>query len=226
MSAPLATPPIRFYIDCANKSRVEPWLKTGLFSGVTTNPQILRKDGLTINDIADFNRWARDNGAEETFFQVWGKTSDEQYASAMKILEMAPGATIKVPVSPVGAATITRLRNDDIPVLMTAVYSAKQSLVGSALGVQYIAPYFNRMFREGRNAVDEVRKMTTAIPQDGSGPMIMAASIKSAQHLVTMTDLGVRVFTISVSIIEDLFRDDLTDKAIRDFEESIAAIMA
>ena len=107
---------------------------------------------------------------------------------------------------------------------MTAVYSAKQALIGSARGVKYIAPYFHRMFRAGRNATDEIAHMTRAIPQDGSGPLVMAASIKSAQHLVTLTDIGVRVFTISPDVIADLFSDDLTAKAVADFEGFMAGL--
>ena len=61
--------------------------------------------------------------------------------------------------------------------------------------------------------------MVRAIPQNGSGPMIMAASIKSAKHLVALSDIGVRVFTVSPEVMEDLFTDALTDKAVADFEE-------
>lgn len=217
--------PVRFFIDSADRAAAEPWLRTGMFSGVTTNPQLLREAGQHVSDIPDIYAWARDSGAREVCFQVWGTTPDEQYRSAMQIREAAPNATIKVPVTPVGATAISRLRDQDIPVLMTAVYSAKQALVGSALGVKYIAPYFNRMFRAGRNAPDEIAHMTAAIPQDGTGPMVMAASIKSAQHLVTLTDIGVRVFTISPEIIEDLFSDDLTAKAVRDFEEFMGDVL-
>ena len=217
--------PIRFFIDSADRDQVSTWLKTGMFSGVTTNPQLLREAGQRVANIPDIYDWARGGGAREVCFQVWGTTAEEQYRSAMLIREAAPSATIKVPVTPCGAEVISRLRDQDIQVLMTAVYSAKQALIASALGVKYIAPYFNRMFRAGRNALDEIAHMTTAIPQDGTGPMVMAASIKSAQHLVALSDIGVRVFTISPEIIEDLFTDDLTSKAVRDFEEFMTDVI-
>lgn len=210
--------PIRLFIDSADREAAEPWLKSGLFSGLTTNPQLMREAGVKVADIPDIYSWARDGGAREVCFQAWGESAEALYRSAMQIREAAPGATIKVPVTPVGAQAISRLRDQEIPVLMTAVYSAKQALIGSALGVRYIAPYFNRMFRAGRNAPDEIGHMTKAIKQDGSGPLIMAASLKSAQHLVTLTDIGVRVFTISPEIIEDLFADELTARAVGDFE--------
>lgn len=213
------TDSIRFFIDSADREAAEPWLNIGMFSGVTTNPQLMREASRHISDIKGIYGWARDAGAREVCFQAWGATVEEQYRSAMEIREIAPMATIKVPCTRTGAQTISRLRDQEIPVLLTAVYSAKQALIGSALGVKYIAPYFNRMFRAGLDGAEEIRHMVRAIPQDGSGPMIMAASIKSAKHLVALSDIGVRVFTVSPDVLEDLFTDQLTDKAVADFEE-------
>ncbi|TRY18346.1 hypothetical protein FOJ82_09985 [Tessaracoccus rhinocerotis] len=217
-SRPAQGSDIRFFIDSADRSAAEPWLQIGMFSGLTTNPQLMREAGQKISDIESIYTWARAAGAREVCFQAWGETTDEQYRSAMEIREIAPGATIKVPCTVTGAQTISRLRDQDIPVLLTAVYSAKQALIGSALGVKYIAPYFNRMFRAGLDGTEEIEHMVRAIPQDGSGPMIMAASIKSAKHLVTLTDIGVRTFTVSPNVLDDLFTDDLTAKAVADFE--------
>lgn len=210
---------VRFFIDSADRESAEPWLRTGMFSGVTTNPQLMRDAQRTILDIREIYEWSRGAGAREVCFQAWGDNAEALYRTAMQLREMAPGCTVKVPCTIDGAEVISRLRDQDVPVLLTAVYSGKQALIGSALGVKYIAPYFNRMFRAGRNALDEIGHMTRAIPQDGTGPMLMAASLKSAQHLVALTDIGVRVFTISPDVIADLFTDDLTAKAVRDFEE-------
>lgn len=213
------TDSVRFFIDSADRKAAEPWLNIGMFSGVTTNPQLMREASRHVSDIKEIYGWARDAGAREVCFQTWGSTVEEQYRSAMEIREIAPMATIKVPCTRIGAQTISRLRDQEIPVLLTAVYSAKQALIGSALGVKYIAPYFNRMFRAGLDGAEEIRHMVRAIPQDGTGPMIMAASIKSAKHLVALSDIGVRVFTVSPDVLEDLFTDQLTDKAVADFEE-------
>ncbi|MGV8846121.1 transaldolase family protein [Tessaracoccus sp.] len=217
-SPPALADDIRFFIDSADRAACEPWLRIGMFSGVTTNPQLMREASRHISDIKEIYGWARDAGAREVCFQTWGSTSEDQYRAAMEIREIAPSATIKVPCTRIGAHTISRLRDQDVPVLLTAVYSAKQALIGSALGVKYIAPYFNRMFRAGLDGTEEITHMIRAIPQDGTGPMIMAASIKSAKHLVTLTDIGVRVFTVSPNVLDDLFTDDLTAKAVDDFE--------
>lgn len=216
---------INFMIDSADRQAAERWLRTGVVTGLTTNPAILKAAGQRVSDIASIYQWASDAGAREVCFQTWGLSVENQYRSAMQILEVAPGAIIKIPCTTEGAQVITRLRKNDVPILMTAIYASKQALIASALGVKYIAPYFNRMLRAGRNAVAEISQMIRAIPQDGAGPLIVAASLKSAHDVVTLSDIGVRFFTVSAEVLEDLFTDALTESAVLAFEEDMRGLL-
>ena len=90
---------INFFIDSAEQDAVVPWLRTGMFQGVTTNPQLMQAAGRKLADIEDIYTWARAGGAKEVCFQVWGADADAQYRSAMQIREAAPGSTIKVPAT-------------------------------------------------------------------------------------------------------------------------------
>ena len=211
---------IRFFLDSADFAAAEPWLRTGLFAGVTTNPRILHAAGRRLSDIAAIADWAG-AGGREVCFQVWGDTADELYRAAREIRRAAPDATVKVPCTAVGAEVVRRLHTDGVPVLLTAVYSGKQALIASALGVRYLAPYFNRMNLAGRDALAEIAHMTSAIPQDGRGPLVMAASLKTAEQVVALSDIGVRVFTISPAVAADLFADDLTAEAVAAFEATM-----
>ncbi|WP_420174441.1 transaldolase family protein [Luteococcus sp. OSA5] len=217
--------PIRIFVDSAVREEAEPWLRTGLVHGVTTNPTLLRRAGLGVDDIAEVARWATGDGEREVCFQLWGHSAEEQYAAAMRIREQAPAATMKIPVTPTGARVITRLHEQQVPVLMTAVYAAKQVAVASALGVRYLAPYFNRMQVAGRDALSEIQAMTRAVPQDGTGPLVMAASVKSAQQVMALVGAGVRVFTLPPAVIADLFDDELTTRAVVDFEADMQAVL-
>ncbi|MEL4503995.1 transaldolase family protein [Luteococcus sp. H138] len=216
--------PIRILVDSAIRAEAEPWLATGIAHGVTTNPTLLKRAGLGLADLPEVARWAGGDGEREVCFQTWGETVEEQYASAMRLRELAPTATMKVPVTPVGATVISRLHAQGVPVLMTAVYSAKQVSVASALGVRYLAPYFNRMNLAGRDALAEIRAMTQAVPQDGGGPLVMAASVKSAEQVMQLVGVGVRVFTLPPSVIAELFDDELTCRAVLDFEADMAEV--
>ncbi|MEL4357184.1 MULTISPECIES: transaldolase family protein [unclassified Luteococcus] len=216
--------PVRILVDSAVRAEVEPWLSTGVAHGVTTNPTLLKRAGLGLTDLPEVARWATGDGQREVCFQIWGESVEEQYAAAMRLRELAPTATMKIPVTPVGATVISRLHAQGVPVLMTAVYAAKQVTVASALGVRYLAPYFNRMNLAGRDALAEIRAMTEAVPQDGSGPLVMAASVKSAQQVMQLIGAGVRVFTLPPSVIADLFDDELTTRAVLDFEADMAEV--
>lgn len=209
--------PLRIFVDSAVRAEAEPWLATGIAHGVTTNPTLLKRAGLRLDDVAEVARWAGDGG-REVCFQLWGDDVEEQYAAAMTLREAAPDATIKVPVTPVGAQVITRLHAQQVPVLMTAVYQSAQVVVASALGVRYLAPYFNRMSLAGRDALGQIAAMTQAVPQDRTGPLVMAASVKSAEQVMALVARGVRVFTLPPAVIAELFADDLTAKAVADFE--------
>lgn len=217
--------PITFYVDSADRESAERWLRTGVATGLTTNPTILRQAGAHFADISNIYSWASEAGAREVCFQTWGETIDDWYSNAMRIRDMAPTAVVKVPCTEIGARVIGRLHQEDISILMTAGYSAKQVLIASALGVKYFAPYFNRMNAGGRDALSEFRKMTVAVPQDGSGPLVMAASLKTAQDVANLVGVGIRTFTASPKVLEGLFRDDLTEAAVDVFEQHMLDVL-
>lgn len=217
--------PVRIFADGAARDEVEPWLATGLVSGVTTNPTLLKRAGLRMTDIPEVARWAAGDGEREVCFQLWGDTEEEQYANAMRLHELAPAALIKIPVTPAGTSVITRLQRQEVQVLLTAVYAAKQAAIASALGVRYFAPYYNRMLVAGLDGAAEIGAMAAAIPQDGRGPLILAASVKSGRQVVELLQVGVRAFTLPPAVIADLFSDPLTDHAIADFESDMRAVL-
>jgi transaldolase len=217
--------PVRIFADSAVREEVEPWLATGLVSGVTTNPTLLKRAGLSVTDIPEVAKWAVGDGEREVCFQLWGDTEEEQYANAMRLHELAPTALIKIPVTPAGASVITRLHRQGVQVLLTAVYAAKQAAIASALGVRYFAPYYNRMLVAGLDGAAEIGAMAAAVPQDGRGPLILAASVKSGRQVVELLQVGVRAFTLPPAVIADLFSDPLTDHAIADFESDMQAVL-
>lgn len=216
--------PVTLFVDSADRARTEPLLATGLFAGVTTNPTILERAGATRDDIAGIAEWA---GAEdrEVCFQVWGADADAMLDSASWLLSAAPDATIKVPVTREGCAVMAQLGRAGVPVLATAVYSARQALLASALGVRWIAPYFHRMGAAGRDGLDEVAQMVRILPQDGSGPRILAASIKSVDEVMALAGVGVRAFTLSPDVCDALLDDELTTTAAADFEAAMARVL-
>lgn len=216
---------IVFFVDSADRASATRWLESGVATGLTTNPTILKRAGVRLSDVADIAKWAADAGAKEVCFQTWGETEADWYDNAQRLLEAAPEAVIKVPCTEVGCRVITRLERAGTPILMTAGYSARQALIASALDVKYLAPYFNRMNKNGIDALDEFRRMAQYLPVQEGSPRIMAASIKSAAEVASLVEVGIRTFTLSPDVLEDLFHNHLSDRAVEDFEADMAAVL-
>ncbi len=212
-----------FFVDSADRFEAERWLRTGVATGLTTNPTILKRAGLHLRHIPEIAEWARNAGAKEVCFQTWGSTSAEWYNNALRLLELVPGATIKVPCTEAGAEVVTRLQEQGTSILLTAGYSPKQAMLASALGVRYFAPYFNRMRQSERDALADLKAMADLIPQVAGVPQVMAASIKSASDVTALAHVGIRTFTLAPPVLEELMQDRLTERDVLAFEDDMQA---
>ncbi len=210
-------PVIRLYLDTADRAAAEPLLATGLFAGLTTNPTILRRAGLTGAAIPEIHRWATAAGAREVFFQVWG---DDPVAKGRELRKLGDEVVVKVVASLPGSAACARLSAEGVPTLLTAVYAPGQALVAAAAGATYVAPYLGRMTDAGRDGMADLLAMQEVLA--GTGTQILAASVRDVPSMVALARRGVRCFTFSPSVAHELFADRLTADAVRVFEEDAA----
>jgi transaldolase len=144
---------MRLYADSANLDKVIPLLDAGLVHGVTTNPTIVARDGLTTTDLPRLYEQFERAGAREIFMQATGGTIRELASSAARIDEFGSYAVVKVPATPDGFRIAQSLLSRDVPVLLTAVYSLAQATFAASLGVEYIAPYFGRLVDSGEDGL-------------------------------------------------------------------------
>ncbi|MCE0487393.1 transaldolase family protein [Ornithinimicrobium sediminis] len=208
-----------FYIDSADRSLIEELWPTTAFRGVTTNPTILHRSGLSQADLPELYQWLHGLGVERFYAQVLGTTTKDMLASARALLELGP-ITVKVPASPAGLAAASTLVRDGVQVLLTAVYHPVQALVAQDLGIQGIAPYVGRMTDAGRAGIEAVTLMQQAI---GSEPTrILAASLRSADDVAALAAAGVPDFTVGESVARRIVADELTMTAVDAFEADAA----
>ena len=136
-------PSMRLYLDSADYNEWKKWSETGMFYGFTTNPTILKRDGVkcTLPSIRQMTRLAFELDIEELQLQAWGETVAEMYSNALDLAELDTRVVVKVPMTMDGIQTARRLVNDEVPVTFTAVYSVHQVVTALSVGAQYIAPY-------------------------------------------------------------------------------------
>ncbi|WP_405150078.1 hypothetical protein OG589_16610 [Sphaerisporangium sp. NBC_01403] len=230
------------YVDSAERSAVEPLLATGLFAGVTTNPALLARAGLTQADLPAVFAWATGAGARQVFMQTLGTTAGEIVTAGRRIRGLGPEAVVKIPATREGLTAARVLADEDVPVLVTAVHHATQALLADAAGARFIAPYVGRMTDQGHDGVAETILMhrilseprtreltgpgTREVPEPGtlSGPgtRVLAASLRSREDVAALAAAGVPDFALSAPLCEALLADEPTVAAADQFE-AIAA---
>lgn len=204
------------YLDSADRAALGPLLGTGLFAGITTNPQLLARAGLAGGDVPGLCDWALTHGATTVFVQTLGTDVDDIVRDGERLSALSDRVVVKVPATRAGLSASRRLADVGVPVLVTAVYRASQALLARAAGASYIAPYLARMSAAGRSGFDEVVAMQRVL--GGDPPEVLVASIKDVGALVALATAGVPSFTVGIALAEELLDDELSRAAAEDFE--------
>ncbi|WP_369033962.1 transaldolase family protein [Streptomyces adonidis] len=209
---------ISLYVDSAVRDEVEELMAMGVFRGITTNPKVLQKAGLTPGDLPKVYSWAVDAGSKEVFFQTWGSTADDIQRRGHELLAIGERVVIKVPASPAGIQAAGRLTEEGVPVLLTAVYSAHQAVTAGALGVRYVAPYLGQITEGGASGRETVASMHRLLRATDSPTRVLAASLRTTADVSFLTEQGVDAFALPVPVARRLFQDTFTAAAMEQFD--------
>ena len=216
---------MELYIDTADVTVWDDLMPTGLFKGITTNPLLAARAGLTYPQIdwGSLARRAADLGAREFHGQVYGPAAGwGDWAESLYDAGRSAGITtvVKVPLTEEGIRAIPEIKSLGGPILATACYDAKQMFVACAAGADYIAPYFGRMLEMGLPAYDNLRHMREIGRISDASTKILVASLRNTGQMVRLASEGQSCFTIAPEIARDLLSDPNTIAAAADFEEA------
>ena len=206
------------YIDSADRDQVERLLATGLFAGVTTNPTILYRSGLTVDDVPAVHRWARAAGAGTVFLQAVGPDEAALETHSRELVDLGPDVVVKLPATRDGLAVSRRLTREGVPVLVTAVYHASQALLADAAGAGWVAPYVGRMGDLGLDGVEQTVDLHATLRASGQGCRVLAASLRDTTQVAALAARGIEDFTLSTALCSALLENPDTVAAAAQFE--------
>ena len=209
---------LRLFLDSADPADWRQWLPTGLFHGVTTNPTLLKRAGqpCDLSSLRALSQEALSLGVRELHLQAWGS---DLLSCGRALADLAPGRIwIKLPITRAGVEAASGLQADDLPITFTACYEPAQVLPAVALGADYIAPYLGRISDLGRDGHAELIRMQRAVDALGSPLRLLVASLRSTDDLARLAAEGLKTFTISAAIAEQLFAVEATEAAALQFE--------
>ena len=205
---------MKLFLDTADVEQITTRYYSGLISGVTTNPTLIKKSGREPFDVySDLI----DLGVNDISMEVIGETSEEFFERGINLTkEFGDVATIKLPCSEAGITACKRLTDLGVRVNVTLIFSPSQAILAALAGATYISPFIGRMddnSLDGMKLINDINNTLT------SKTKILAASIRDPQSVGTAFALGADICTVPVSVFDKMYQHVLTDKGIEQFNK-------
>lgn len=191
---------MEIWLDTIDEEAIADGVKTGVVSGVTTNPSILCQ----ARNIRETLLRLLGVQPGPVAVQVTANAPEEMVEEGLRIYALSSRFIVKVPVNRQGLIVMKQLRKENVPVMGTGVLFPAQALLASNAGVSYMAPYFSHMGSE-EEASRALKTMNDVLHH--SPTKILAASLKQVEHIVLCASLGIAAATIKPDLYYKLLAD-------------------
>jgi transaldolase len=209
---------MKFFIDTANIEKIKEAQALGILDGVTTNPSLMAKEGITGQDnilkhyVDICSAVTGDVSAEVISTDFEGIVQEGEALAALH-----PQIVVKVPVIKDGIKAIRYFSDKGIKTNCTLVFSAGQALLAAKAGATYVSPFIGRLddiSADGLNLIDEIRLI---YDNYDFKTQILAASVRHTMHVIECAKIGADVMTGPMSSIVGLLKHPLSDNGLAQF---------
>jgi transaldolase len=205
---------MKFFADTAEVKDIKELHELGLLDGITTNPSLIAKSGRNIKDvIRAICEIVPGPGSAE----VPSTSHDQMMAEGRVLAKLADNVVVKLPMTLDGLRGIKTLTSEGIKVNVTLCFSANQALLAAKAGATYISPFIGRLDDINIEGMDLIRDIRTIYDNYAFTTEILAASIRSPNHVTQAALAGADIATIPPAVIKKLADHPLTDKGLEAF---------
>ena len=207
---------MKLFLDSAIIKDIDGRLNSGVISGVTTNPTLIKKSGREPDDVyADL---IQDLGVEDGSIEVNGQFADQLIENGIQYGKLwQDQATIKLPCTPEGIRACKTLSFMGIRTNMTLVFSVSQAILCALAGASYVSPFVGRLDDNGHDGIGLIREIAKVFCHNRSDTKILAASIRDAATVGKAFQAGAHICTIPPKVFDDMYKHVLTDKGLFQF---------
>lgn len=210
---------LKFFLDTADIAEIEEAASWGAVAGVTTNPSLYARIGGKLEDFhAHIQRiCAIVDGPVSA--ETVSLTRDEIVAEGRILAKLAPNVVVKVPTMVEGLAATRILANEGIKVNMTLCFTVPQAILAARSGAAYISPFVGRFDDISEDGIAQLADVVTAINNYdfGHDVEVIAASIRSANHLTQAALMGADIATVPFNVLKQCIKHPLTDRGLDSF---------
>jgi transaldolase len=205
---------MKFFVDSADVPAIKELNDLGMVDGVTTNPSLILKAG---RDIVEVTREICSLVAGPVSAEVVALTADEMIAEGRKLAEIAANITIKVPLTWDGLKACKVLSDEGRMVNVTLCFSVNQAILAAKAGATFISPFVGRLDDINMDGMELISDIRQVYDNYGFDTQILAASIRSANHITQCALIGADVVTAPPAVIKAMVSHPLTDKGLEQF---------
>lgn len=209
---------MKFFVDTANLDQIREANELGILDGVTTNPSLMAKEGITGQDnilkhyLDICNIVDGDVSAEVISTDFNGMITEGE-----RLAGLHPNIVVKVPMIKEGVKAISYFTGKGIRTNCTLVFSAGQAILAAKAGATYLSPFIGRIDDSNWDGMELIKQIAEIYAVQGYETEILAASIRNPLHIVKSAQCGADVVTCPLSAILGLLKHPLTDIGLAQF---------
>ena len=205
---------MQLFLDGSDIDKIRKYCGLGLIDGVTTNPSIILKSGKNMIEVISELAGIVSGSVSA---EVSALDSDTMVQEGIKLAKIAENVTVKLPITWDGLKACKTLSNKGISVNMTLCFSSSQALLAAKAGAEYVSPFIGRLDDLNLEGIDLISDIKLIYSNYKFSTKILAASIRTINHVKQCARLGADVATIPLDIFEKLVKHPLTDSGLSQF---------
>ena len=209
---------MKFFIDTANLAQIKEAQDLGIQDGVTTNPSLMAKEGISGKEAINKHYVDICNISDgDVSAEVLSTTYEEMIKEGDELAALHERIVVKIPMIKDGIKALKYFSDKGIKTNCTLIFSAGQALLAAKAGATYVSPFLGRLDDisvDGLNLIEEIRLIFDNYMFDTE---ILAASIRSPMHIINCAKIGADVITSPLPSILNLLNHPLTDSGLAQF---------
>lgn len=207
---------MKIFLDTANVNDIEAGISLGVVDGVTTNPSLIAKEGISLKDrISEIAEVC----AGPISAEVISSEHQGMVKEAEELAQISDNVVVKVPMTGEGLKATKLLSKKNIATNVTLVFSLNQALLAAKAGATYVSPFVGRVDDIGGDGMEIVNEIVATFSQYCLDTEVIAASIRHPRHVTEAAKIGCDIATIPKDVLEKMIGHPLTDKGIAKFME-------
>ena len=210
---------MKFFIDTANLDQIREAQDLGVLDGVTTNPSLMAKEGISGTDrvMKHYVDICEIVGDGDVSAEVIATDFDGMVKEGEDLAALHENIVVKVPMTKDGIKAIRYFTDKGIRTNCTLVFSAGQALLAAKAGASYVSPFVGRLDDISTDGIDLIEQIRTIYDNYGFDTEILAASVRHPMHIIACAEIGADVMTGPLSVILQLLKHPLTDIGLAQF---------